>query len=346
MQHEVTTRQDLLDRNGRIREEGWARRPVWTYQRDRIKAGKMRIKEWDYYAFTSTKGGWTVALTISDLGYGALFAIAFIDYKRGKFSQVDSMKFFTFHRTGFAPSSTEDNQVTIADDKLRLAFIKKGQKRQLVFGAPSLVLPDGSVGLDGNVTLHQTPTMESMNIATSWEKNRKAFYLNEKVNCMRAEGYVRMGETERKLEKDDVWGVLDWGRGRWTYQNQWYWGSASGLVDGVPFGFNIGYGFSDRTPASENVLFYDGTAHKLEEVDFGIPKEGFMDNWNMTSIDGRFTMKFEPAVDRVSNTDFLIIKSVQNQVFGYFTGNAVLDDGKIIHLDHFPGFAEQVFNRW
>lgn len=346
MQHEVTARQPLLDSRGHITEEGWARKPVWQYDRSMIHAGKLRIKEWDYYAFTSFKGKWTIALTLSDLGYGALFAIAFIDYKRKKFAQTDDMKLFTLLHTGFAPTSTEDNQVTLSSEKLRLAFIKRGNIRHLVFGAPGLVLPDGSVGIDGNVTLTQDPGMETMNIATSWPKNRKAFYLNEKVNCMPASGTVRLGDNEITLEDGDVWGVLDWGRGRWTYQNRWYWGSASGLVDGVPFGFNIGYGFSDRTPASENVIFYDGKAFKLDQVDFGIPDSGYEDPWHMTSSDKRFEMTFEPAVDRHSKTDLLLIKSVQHQVFGYFTGDAVLNQEKVIHLDAFPGFAEDVFNRW
>jgi hypothetical protein len=30
----------------------------------------------------------------------------------------------------------------------------------------------------------------------------------------------------------------------------------------------------------------------------------------------------------------------------HFTGDAVLDDGTRVHLDHFLGFAERVFNQW
>ena len=34
-------------------------------------------------------------------------------------------------------------------------------------------------------------------------------------------------------------------------------------MDGVPFGWNIGYGFGDNSVATENMLFYEGKAHKL-----------------------------------------------------------------------------------
>ena len=53
MQHEVTQRQDLLDERGHIIEPGWARAPMWRYKRTMIKAPKLRIKEWDYYAVVS-----------------------------------------------------------------------------------------------------------------------------------------------------------------------------------------------------------------------------------------------------------------------------------------------------
>ncbi|HPE90369.1 MAG TPA: DUF2804 family protein [Spirochaetales bacterium] len=40
------------------------------------------------------------------------------------------------------------------------------------------------------------------------------------------------------------------------------------------------------------------------------------------------------------------MKSVQHQVFGEFTGKAVLDDGQAIRVDRFLGFAEDVLNWW
>ena len=47
---------------------------------------------------------------------------------------------------------------------------------------------------------------------------------------------------------------MDWGRGVWTYHNTWYWSSASGELDGVPFGWNLGYGFGDTAAATELIL--------------------------------------------------------------------------------------------
>ncbi|MFA6689826.1 MAG: DUF2804 domain-containing protein [Sphaerochaetaceae bacterium] len=346
MQHEVTSPVDLLDRKGHITEEGWARRPVWRYSRKAIRANALRIKEWDYYAVMSHRHGFAVTATISDLGFAAMFAIAFIDMDRKQAVQADAITFFPLGGTGLSPSSTKNSSITWANKQMRLAFIKNEDRRHLIFAAPKLTLPDGTVGIDVDVTLFQPPEMESMNIATSWKENRKAFYLNEKINCMPADGRIRMGYDEVKLDPDEAFGVLDWGRGRWTYSNRWYWGSASGLVENVPFGFNIGYGFSDRSPATENTLFYKGKVHKLEEITFHIPQSGYTDPWRFSSSDGRLELDFLPAADRSSAVNFGIVKSVQHQVFGWFSGTAILDDEAKVALHRFPGFAEDVYNRW
>ena len=126
--------------------------------------------------------------------------------------------------------------------------------------------------LNVEIWLLQKPS-ESMCIATPWADAPKAFYYNQKINCMPASGCVQLGDEQWRFKPENSMGVLDWGRGVWTYDNTWYWGTGSGWIEGVPFGFNIGYGFSDRTSASENVLFYDGKIHKLSEVTLCIPQD-------------------------------------------------------------------------
>ena len=63
MQHEVTDVQKLLDKQGYIVTPGWARRPVWQYNRENIAAPSFRIKEWDYYLAGNEH--YAVAFTLS-----------------------------------------------------------------------------------------------------------------------------------------------------------------------------------------------------------------------------------------------------------------------------------------
>ncbi len=115
-------------------------------------------------------------------------------------------------------------------------------------------------------------------------------------------------------------------------------------------GFNIGYGFGDVSAASENMLFVDGVAHKLDRLTFNIPlkdgKEDYLSPWTFTSSDGRFETAFTPILDRAADTNVGPLLSDQHQVFGYMDGLITLDDGSKITLDHFLCFAEKVHNKW
>ena len=75
-------------------------------------------------------------------------------------------------------------------------------------------------------------------------------------------------------------------------------------------------------------------------------KEDYLSPWRFTSDDGRFEMGFQPVMDRSAEINLGILCSNQHQVFGRFTGTAVLDDGKKIDIRDFMGFAEKVRNKW
>ena len=197
--------------------------------------------------------------------------------------------------------------------------------------------------LSCDITLAQ-PRQDTLVIATPWDKKHH-FYYNQKINCLRASGKVQYDGKTYEFDPQTDFAGLDWGRGVWTYDNYWYWGSGSGVVDGHTFGFNIGYGFGNTSAASENVIFYDGVAHKLDDVTFHI-SDNYVDPWKFTSSDGRFEMDFVPIIDRAAKTDVKIILTDQHQVFGRMNGTAILDDGTKIEIKDFLCFAEEVHNKY
>jgi len=346
MQHEILHSAPLLNAEGDVAEPGWARRPLPVYDRSQIKAGRMRIKEWDYYLVTDGRIG--LALTIADNGYMGLDSISLLNFEEGWEITASPIRLLPMGRTGLpASSETGDSRITGKDYGLHFLHNPDGSRTLLAqmrrFG------PEGSLTARVDLT---DPPQERMVIATPFDKPGH-FYYNQKVNCLRASGTVTYGYDNRTyaFSPDSAFAVLDWGRGVWTYRNTWYWGSASGLLDGVPFGWNIGYGFGDTSAASENVLFYGGRVHKLGAVRFHIPltekgREDYLQPWLFSSDDGRFEMSFAPVLDRASKTSLGVIESDQHQVFGRFTGKAVLDDGTALEVRDFFGFAEKVKNKW
>ncbi|MFQ3547954.1 MAG: DUF2804 domain-containing protein, partial [Termitinemataceae bacterium] len=190
------------------------------------------------------------------------------------------------------------------------------------------------------------PALESMTIATSWKENRRAFYYNQKINCMRAQGNFTIGSAQYKLDPDVDLGSLDWGRGVWTYSNTWYWASFSTMYQGKSLGLNLGYGFSDRSPASENSILYDGRIQKLEDVVFHFNPDNHMEPWLFTSSDQRLELQLQPILDRQSNFNFTLLSSIQHQVFGTLSGFLVLDSGQRIEIDNLIAMTEHVMNKW
>ena len=77
-QHEITTAGPLLDEQGNLREAGFAKKLLPVYDRNRIRAGAMRIKEWDYYLVMN--GQFALALTIADNSYMGLDSISLLDF--------------------------------------------------------------------------------------------------------------------------------------------------------------------------------------------------------------------------------------------------------------------------
>ena len=330
----------LHDGAGRLVEAGYATREVRRYDRAAIAAEPVRIKEWDYYCILDADFG--LALTVADNAYAGFLGVSWMDLRGGSFVNHGALIAEPMGRMAL-PMSADEGDIVQSQDGLELAFRHEAGGRRLTVHAPGF---DDGRGLSGEIWLDQPP-MDRMVIATPFADDPHGFYYNQKINCMPAKGHVKIGSESYEFVPEKAFAVLDWGRGVWTYDNVWYWGSASGIADGRSVGFNIGYGFGDTSAASENMLFLDGRAHKLDQVIFHMP-DGDPDSgpWRFTSNDGRFEMNFVPGVNRWAKVDAGMVKTEQDQVFGWFTGRVILDDGTALEIRDLPGFAEKVWNRW
>lgn len=343
MQHKLTPGR-LLDARGHLAEAGYATSLIKAYDRGDIRASALRIKEWDYYLIHNGRYG--LALTLDDNGYMSMLSASILDFEKRAERTVSPIGFLPLGKSNLPPSSAAGkSEVRIG--KSCFTVMVEGGKRHFVCHLEKF--REGE-SLDAELTLSDEPR-DSMVIATPFPEKPTAFYYNQKIIGMRAEGVVRIGGETIAFDPADSFGLLDWGRGVWTYENTWYWGAGQGMVDGRLVGFNIGYGFGDVSAASENMLFVDGTAHKLDRLTFNIPKtaagkDDFLSPWTFTSNDGRFEMDFRPILDRHADTNLGVLRSDQHQVFGYFSGTMQLDDGSKITLRNFLGFAEKVHNKW
>ncbi|MCD7828591.1 MAG: DUF2804 domain-containing protein [Clostridiales bacterium] len=345
--HEVTSVQPLLKKDGSLTEPGWSRKLYQVYDRSSIKAPAFKIKEWDYYLVMGDDFG--LAFTVSDDGYIGLQSVSLLDFSDpvNPWEHTNTVLVpFTMGKMNM-PSTTESGNVSFHNKKLTIDFYKTKNQRTIICNFENFL--DGKT-LSCNIKLEE-PDMDSLVIATPWAEKDTAFYYNRKINCMRASGSAIFDGKEYKFNPERNFGTLDWGRGVWTYDNTWYWSSGNSVVNGKPFGFNLGYGFGNTAAASENIIFYDGVGHKIDDIKFNIPTESdgtknYMKPWTFTSSDGRFEADFIPVLDRTAKIDVKLIITDQHQVFGKMSGKAVLDTGETIEFKDILCFAEDVHNKY
>lgn len=340
----------LHDGQGRLTRYGWATAALLDYDRKRVHASPLRIKEWDYYLVNDRE--YALALTIGDMGYTTLVSASLLDFAKGTYVTQSAMSPMPLGRTGL-PSSSDAGVSAYSDKRVTMKFEVADGLRRLSVRFENF---KGANDLSAEIVLDEEPR-DSMVIVTPWAEDDNAFYYNRKIVGMRAIGSFALGGKRHWFDGKRSFGLLDWGRGVWTFDNTWYWSAAQGVQNGHRFGFNLGYGFGDTSAASENMVFVDGIAHKLGRVDFGIVERNprarelgkrydLMRAWHFSDDEGRLNLTFLPEIDRADTIDFKLIVSDQHQVFGTFNGSVVLDDGSRFEIRGLRGFAEAVHNRY
>ena len=338
IQNRITGPGPLLDKNGALLQRGYSTEALLKYRREDIKAPPWRIKEWDFYQVSNDD--YCVQFTIGHTSYAGALTVTFFRFDDGLRYDKNATLVLPFGSLNMPPSSVKGVKANRAG--VEISFDVSPGKRVL---RCKTAADKKTPAMEAEILLLQ-PHDTSLVIATPFKEYAHAFYYNEKINCMPAEGYITIGDKRYDFVPESSFGLLDWGRGVWPFHAEWYWGNGSGLVDGVPFGFNIGYGFGDTSAATENMLFYNGTAHKLSEVIFDLQSNGYMTPKHFSSDDGRFEMDFTPIYDRYTETKLLFIDNRCHQIFGRFSGTVRLDNGQELIIKDLTAFTEHAVNNW
>jgi len=337
-QTKITTPGDLLDKNGVLIQRGYATEPILTYRRKDIKAPPWRIKEWDFYQVMNDD--YCLQFTIGHTAYAGALTVTFFRFADGLRYDRNTTLILPFNSLKMPETSA--GGVKASKGGVSIEFVVDGDRRTL---RCSTTADDKTPAMEAEIVLTR-PHNVSLVAAVPFKEYERAFYYNEKISMMPAEGTLKIGDDVFLFEPNTAFGLLDWGRGVWPFSTEWYWGSGSGLVDGVPFGFNIGYGFGDTSAASENMLFYDGQAHKISAVTFDLAKDGYMSPKRFSSDDGSFEMDFTPVYNRITSNKLLFVDTRCNMLFGRFSGRVRLNDGHELDIKDFMAFTEHAVNNW
>lgn len=332
--------QKLLTQPGPVLDEkgspnpGYSTRSVLTYKRKAIKASPFRIKEWDFYQITDRN--YCLQFTIGHAAYAGQVGIMFFDFSKGEMlAEPGTFLVLPFNSLHLPENAEKDHIISYNKKAGQMRFEAKGNKR-------FLYCKWGDFEADITLTRQND---NSLVINIPFDESPKAFYYNHKINCMLAEGTVTYGGKSHHFVPEDSFGLLDWGRGVWPFHNEWYWSNGTGYVGDRIFGFNLGRGFGNTKYATENILFYGDTVHKLGEVHFDLGLE-YSKPWHIYDEEGRLDLILTPSYDRTTRTKLLWVDNCCHQMFGTFSGKAVLDDGTELQINNLTSFAEHAVNNW
>ncbi len=342
MQTRITRAGDLLDTRGRLAASGWATQPLLRYDRGRVRASPLRIKEWDYYEIVNPDHG--IALLVYDIGYQGRAVVKWMDFRAGTFEEHGPTLWLTRGGMGL-PATSETGDVV---------FDRGGVHWECRRGADGVrhfafAFPDfrAGTGLSGTLSLTQPRGRDTMVNAIPFRRATRFVYA-QKINCLVPDGRVRIGGDEYRFSRDNrSHGCLDWSRAVFPYHVEWRWCTASGMVDGVPFGLNIDYGFG--TESSKSMIFHDERGHHLDRARYTFDRADPMKPWVFTDEDGRVDLALKPICIERGSTNYVIIRRHLLKAYGFFTGQVRLDDGRWIEVresDRLFGSAEAVENHW
>ena len=338
-QNEIIEPSNLFNKDGSLVQRGWARKPILKYNKEDIGKGWLRIKEWDHYSILNKQFGFQ--LTIGDIGYLTQMSYVWLDFEHKTRDGIGNFKFFT--KSKLLPlSSLEESVIEFPHKKFKATITRSKNKHIVSIEDPKFK----KKGLKGTVTLEDDPKMDNTVVVTGYEEDPRLFYYNHKINYMPAEGTIQIGDNSYTFEPETSFGLMDWGRGIWPYKTHWLWGSACGIVNGVPLAFNIGYGFGDLSTHTENIIFYDGKAHKIDEVVFHHENRDPTKPWKFTSNDERFNMVLKPIIPHREKINFGLIYLNSSLLHGLYTGDLALDNGEKIFIKEMLGHAEDIYWRW
>ncbi|TAL32975.1 MAG: DUF2804 domain-containing protein [Spirochaetes bacterium] len=358
IQREYTAAVPLLDAKGALAAAGWSRRPLFAFDRTRVAAEAERVKIWEHYTFyTDDYAG---AVTVSDIGTLGFGSMELLDLKSGKVivSLIDIV------RPGeivFPADASRD--LHFKKGKSFVDFEKKAGTRRLAFRFDNAD-PDRDVTCE---LLLKEASPEALAIVTPFNDPALFFY-EYKMPSLSVKGSLAYGGKVYDFPAGKSFAVLDWGRGAWPRDNRWLWAAGACYVNGELMSVNLGYGFGEKAPATENGIVYRGRVHKLDKVRWNYDVANYRAPWSFTANDGRLEMKFTPEFLLHSDLKLgemlgflsqlwsnfsigeimhlLSTKAYLNKVFGHYTGFLVLDDGTKIAIEKMPGFAEQMYQVW
>jgi len=340
-QYEILRPTPLLDDLGQPGNFGWSMHNNFVYNSEMAYAPRHKLSESDRYIVHSPTH--LIIFEINDDGWLGFMGVTIVSLRDKKRS---TQIFETWLPLGSynMPNSSDEGSVKWRRKKTHLDFINMDNKFRII--KADIPKFGHNRGMRCAVVFSEQEGVQSLVTNQPWRNDKYAFRFSRCSPCFFAEGVVQFGSAEIIFTKGHAWGILDWNRIARPKADIRYWAAACGMSEGRQLGFCVGYSWADFSLGTENGFFVNGTLHKLDQVTFHIPLSDWLSPWRFTSNDNRLEMTFFPYQERIDRRRFFLHSAARHQVFGFFSGKVLLDDGLTIEFQNLTGFAERCKTRY
>lgn len=311
MQNEIKENCNVFEKNGEVLNAGWARTPVFEYNRNLSKTfGKHG--ESDSYFINNGE----VSLYLSVENYGMEFAvkIAVADLKRGGVISDYVVKKFVLFKNEL-PESGNNGELLYTDRRIQLQLTNTTDGRFLKcdffdFG--------GLKNLYFNITLKKV-CGESLNELAPFERDRKYFYLKRFVPKFIASGVIRIGGLEYSLNENSARAYFDWTRFSKPRKHNYQRLSSDCIIDNKRFSLCLASRVGDNRHGNENCFILGGKLEKLYQINVKGTNGRLNRPWYFTAGISAVDITFKPFT--VKGEPMAAVMDKTTVVFGRLYGH-------------------------
>lgn len=328
MQHKIKTDHKLLDKNGRLLEQGYSNNPLY-YQRQSIKRHLLRIAERDCYYISNRKFG--LYIVIADYTLTGYISVVLADFEKGTIRNHTITRFFPLGRMKM-PTHPENGETVFSNNKCGATIVSTLSKK---FIKCDFIDFYDHENLYINLTL-EYPEYDTVFTARGDNYDRYAFSYSCFKPGMLASGIIRCGIDEYTADNEHTFALLNQTRTNLSrkdicsslFINHY-------LINSSQFALRLCDGNANSNTASDNIIVKDGKTDKLDTIKI---KASQNNSCIFTEQSHGLNMRFSPLEGVRGIMKAMIYDKYL--IFGKIEGETLLQNDDSLSVDRLPAIME------
>lgn len=258
MQREITDNHKIFEQDGKVMCAGWAKNPVFKYNREQSKT-KRKHGERDCYFISSDEV--VLYLSVEKLKNEFIVKIAVADLKKGGvISDCISKKMFV--RKVTLSESDSNGEFLFADKQIKLQITKTNDKTTLKCDFTEF---GGNKHLNFDLYLSELES-EGLYELAPFERDRRYFYYKQFMPRFLSSGFIKVGDLKYSLEEVNSRAYFDCTRFSKPRKHNYQRLSTDCIINGKRFSLCLASRVGDNRYGNENCFIVNGKIAKLSQI--------------------------------------------------------------------------------